>query len=219
MHGGVDLDPVLSERDPVLLARRTYDGIGLDVAAILERSDLYPREAKSQHAFCIDLDREGDVRVLANVERNAYWTDTMLHELGHGSYDVGVDHSLPWLLRTMHLIPTEGIAMLFGRLARDRDWLATVAEVDDTELAPLAERLPAAQAAALLVFARWVLVVTTFEHGFYADPEADHDARWWELVRRFQLVTPPDGRRARTGPRRSIWPWRRSTTRTTSTAR
>jgi peptidyl-dipeptidase A len=41
-----------------------------------------------------------------------------------------------------------------------------------------------------------VLVVTTFEHGFYADPEADHDARWWELVRRFQLVTPPDGRRA-----------------------
>jgi peptidyl-dipeptidase A len=196
VHGGVDLDPVLGERDPVLLARRTYDGLGLDIAAILERSDLYPREAKSQHAFCIDIDREGDVRVLANVEHNAYWADVMLHELGHGSYDVGVDHALPWLLRTMHLIPTEGIAMLFGRLARDREWLATVAEVDESELGPVAERLPAAQAAALLVFARWVLVVTTFEHGFYADPEADHDTRWWELVRRFQLVTPPDGRRA-----------------------
>ena len=26
------------------------------------------------------------------------------------------------------------------------------------------------------MFARWVLVVTTFEHGMYADPEADHDA-------------------------------------------
>ena len=61
------------------------------------------------------------MRVLANVESNAYWTDTMLHELGHGSYDAGIDGSLPWLLRTTHLIPNEGIAMLFGRLAKDPD--------------------------------------------------------------------------------------------------
>lgn len=196
VEGGIDLDPLLQERDPVALARRTFDGIAVEVGAILERSDLYPREAKSQHAFCIDIDREGDVRVLANVEPNAYWTDTMLHELGHGIYDVGYDRSLPWLLRTTHLIPTEGVAMLFGRLAREPAWLSHVAGVGDDELAPLSERLPAAQAAALLVFARWVLVVTTFEHGFYADPEADHDSRWWELVHRFQRVTPPDGRRA-----------------------
>ena len=196
IDGGVDLDPLLREQDPVEVSRRTFDGIGLDVGPILARSDLYPREAKSQHAFCIDIDREGDVRVLANVESNAYWTDTMLHELGHGTYDVGIDGSLPWLMRTPHLIATEGVAMLFGRLARDTEWLERVAEVDATELAPLAGRLPAAQAAALLVFARWVLVVTTFEHGLYADPEADHDTRWWELVQRFQGVTPPDDRRA-----------------------
>ena len=130
--------------------------------------------------------------MLANVESNSYWTDTMLHELGHGVYDVGIDGSLPWLLRTPHLIATEGVAMLFGRLARDTEWLARVAEVDAAELAPLTARLPRAQAAALLVFARWVLVVTTFEHGMYADPEADHDTRWWELVQRFQRVTPPE---------------------------
>ncbi len=196
VDGGVDLDPVLAGRDPVELARRTYAGIGLDVDGILARSDLYPRAAKSQHAFCIDMDREGDVRVLANVESNTYWTDTMLHELGHGSYDAGIDGSLPWLLRTTHLIPNEGIAMLFGRLAKDPAWLRRVAGLDEGELEPIADRLPAAQAAALLVFARWVLVVTTFEHGFYADPDGDHDSRWWELVRRFQLVTPPDDRRA-----------------------
>ena len=196
VRGGVDLDPVLVDRDPVELARRTYAGVGLEVEDILGRSDLYPREAKCQHAFCIDLDREGDVRVLANVEGNAYWTDTMLHELGHGSYDAGIDRSLPWLLRTTHLIPTEGIAMLFGRLVKDPDWLDRVAGVEGSRLEPLAGRLPAAQAAALLVFARWVLVVTTFEHGLYADPDGDQDTRWWELVRRFQLVTAPDGRQA-----------------------
>jgi peptidyl-dipeptidase A len=38
--------------------------------------------------------------------------------------------------------------------------------------------------------------VTNFEHGFYADPEADHDSRWWELVGRFQLVTQPEDRHA-----------------------
>jgi peptidyl-dipeptidase A len=194
--GGVDLDPVFAGRDPIELTRRTYEGIGLDVQAILDRSDLYPRERKCQHAFCIDLDREGDVRVLANVESNAYWTDTMLHELGHGTYDVGIDGSLPWLLRTTHLIPTEGVAMLFGRLAKDSEWLAAVAGLSEAEVGELAPRLGAARAGALLVFARWVLVMTTFERGLYADPDAGHDARWWELVRRFQLVTPPDGRAA-----------------------
>jgi peptidyl-dipeptidase A len=196
VRGGVDLDPVFEGRDPVALTRRTYEAIGLEIEPILARSDLYPRERKSQHAFCIDVDREGDVRVLANVEDNAYWTNTMLHELGHGSYDVGIARELPWLLRTTHTIPTEGVAMLFGRLANDPAWLRSVVGLSEAEVSELAGPLEAARAAALLVFARWVLVVTTFERGLYADPEGDHDKRWWELVHRFQLVNPPDGRSA-----------------------
>ena len=64
---------------------------GVDTGPILDRSDLFPREGKCQHAFCIDVDREGDVRVLANVVADRYWADTMLHELGHGAYDIGFD--------------------------------------------------------------------------------------------------------------------------------
>ena len=44
--------------------------------------------------------------------------------------------------------------------------------------------------------ARWVLVMTHFERELYADPEADLDALWWEIVQRFQLVTPPPDRSA-----------------------
>jgi peptidyl-dipeptidase A len=46
------------------------------------------------------------------------------------------------------------------------------------------------------VFARWVLVMTNFERSLYADPDADLDTLWWDLVEHHQLVRRPDGRRA-----------------------
>jgi peptidyl-dipeptidase A len=193
--GAVDLDPVFAERDLVALTLHTYERLGLDVEPVLERSDLHARDGKSQHAFCIDIDREGDVRVLCNLEPNERWMDTMLHEFGHGIYDREVRRDLPWLLRgAAHPLTTEGVAMLFGRLARDPGWLARVAGLSASELESLGPRLLTARRAALLTFARWVLVVTTFERLLYADPERDLDTLWWDLVERYQLVRRPDGR-------------------------
>jgi peptidyl-dipeptidase A len=194
--GSVNLDQWLETQDLEALAVRTYDGLGLDVRAVLERSDLVPRAGKSQHAFCIDVDHEGDVRVLSNNVASEYWTGTMLHEFGHALYDIQVDPDLPWLLRTMHPLTTEGVAMLFGRLVRDPEWLGAVAGVAKPDLEALVPQLERARRASLLTFARWVLVMTHFERSLYADPDADLTARWWELVERFQLLTRPDGREA-----------------------
>jgi peptidyl-dipeptidase A len=197
ISGAVDLDPLFAGADVEALTMRSYDGLGLDMRPVLARSDLYAREGKSQHAFCINVDREGDVRVLCNIEPTERWTETMLHEFGHAAYDRELDGSLPWLLREpAHALTTEGIAMLFGRLARDPGWLSTVAAVDAAEVELLTARLAEARRAALLVFARWVLVMTHFERGLYADPDADHDTRWWDLVEQFQGVRRPDGRHA-----------------------
>jgi peptidyl-dipeptidase A len=195
-EGAVDLDPLFRERDIVELGRRTFEGIGIDVRATLARSDLFPRAGKCQHAFCIDLDRAGDIRVLMNVTDNHDSMDTLLHELGHAVYDAGFDDELPWLLRSTHLVATEASALLFGALAGQREWLETVLEVEAAEAAALEGRLRAARAAALLVFTRWVLVMTGFERRLYADPDADLDTTWWELVSRYQLVIPPAGRHA-----------------------
>src|SRR5262245_13945943 len=68
VEGAVDLDPFFADTDLEALTRRTYGGLDLDVDAVLEASDLYAREGKNQHAFCIHIDREGDVRVLCNLE-------------------------------------------------------------------------------------------------------------------------------------------------------
>jgi peptidyl-dipeptidase A len=195
-EGSVDLDPLFAGQDPVALAGSTFERIGLDVTEILGRSDLYPRAGKNQHAFCIDVDRSGDVRVLANVIDNHSWTETMLHELGHGVYNLGFDQELPWLLRDTHLVTTEATALLFGSLGGDREWLEQVRGIERSEAESLERELRAARAAERLVFTRWVLVMTGFERVLYADPEADLDAAWWELVARHQLLMPPDGRQA-----------------------
>jgi peptidyl-dipeptidase A len=194
--GAVDLDPLFVDQDIVALARRTFEGIGLEVDGILARSDLYPREGKNQHAFCIDIDRGGDVRVLANTVQTHDCADTMLHELGHGVYDLGFADDLPWLLRSTHVVATEGSALFSGALAGRREWLERILGAGAAEVVELGEKLEAARAAELLVFTRWVLVMNMFERALYADPESDLDTTWWELVSRYQGVTPPDGRRA-----------------------
>ncbi len=192
--GSVDTSEAFAETDVVALARKTFDGLGLPTAAILDRSDLFPRDGKSQHAFCIDIDREGDVRVLANVEHDSYWADTMLHELGHGVFDLGYDRSLPWLLRESHLTVTEGIAIMMGALAQESGWLRDVVGLPADEADALDAGLRRRAAAESLVFVRWVLVMTNFERAFYANPEADLSQIWWDLVSRHQLLTPPEGR-------------------------
>jgi peptidyl-dipeptidase A len=194
--GALDLDPYFDGTDIVDLARRTIEGVGLDAQGIIERSDVYPRDGKNQHAFCIDIDRRGDVRVLANLVTTRESADTMLHELGHGVYDLGFRDDLPWLLRSTHLVATEASAILFGSLVGRREWLERILGLGGAEAAELEPRLRAARAVELLVFTRWVLVMNAFERALYANPDGDLDGLWWELVSRYQGVTPPDDRRA-----------------------
>ena len=77
-----DLDAPYKNADILKLCRDFYQGIGLPIDRVLGRSDLYEKAGKSPHAFCTDIDRQGDVRVLANIVPNEYWSSTMLHELG-----------------------------------------------------------------------------------------------------------------------------------------
>jgi len=154
------------------------------------------RAGKSQHAFCLCVDRESkDVRVLANIRNDERWTATMLHEFGHAVYDKYQDIEMPWLLmQPAHEATTEAIAMLFGRLTRNPDWLKRVARVEDEVVEALRERLAARQRLGMLIFVRWALVMVRFERQLYRDPEQDLDRLWWELVQRIQRITPPEGR-------------------------
>ena len=191
--GRIDLDDLFDGADAGALAERTFSAWGIDIAPVLRASDVFPREGKCQHAFCLDVDRSGeDVRILANVVPGERWVEVMLHESGHAAYDVSIDPGLPYTVRrAAHTFVTEAIAILSGRLVRDPRWLTTIAERDPEAISSVAEQLRAANATHSLLFARWGLVMSHFERDLYADPEGDLDTRWYELVERFQSIPPP----------------------------
>jgi peptidyl-dipeptidase A len=190
----VDLDAWFRDRDPVALAAGFFRGIGLELDDVVARSDLYEREGKDQHAFCLDVDREGDVRVLCNMRPNEKWAGTMLHELGHAAYDKYVPRDLPFLLRQpAHTLSTEAIAMYMGRLTRDPAWLRDVAgaDPDEAQAGDIRRQLRAS----MLIVARWILVMANFERELYRNPDRpDLNSLWWELVERLQYIRRPEGR-------------------------
>ncbi|HEV3343707.1 MAG TPA: M2 family metallopeptidase [Pirellulales bacterium] len=191
------LDRVFAGLDVVELSRQFYAGIGLPVDEVLQRSDLYEKPRKHPSAFCLDIDRAGDVRVLANVVPNAQWATTMLHELGHAVYgSQNMPDELPYLLRCeSHLLTTEGLAAMFERFATDAEWLTGMGvRLDNpTEFREATRR---ALAVRLLVFSRFSQVVFRFERELYQDPDQDLGRLWWELVEKYQGLRRPDGRNA-----------------------
>lgn len=189
---GADLDAVYADVDILGVARDYFDRIGLPVGSILERSSLHEAPGKDPHAFAIDIDREGDVRILLNLRPNERWMGTTLHELGHAVYDASTDPDLPWMLRRpAHTVTTEAIAMICGRLSKRVSWMRTMGIVDADRAADLGDAPERELRANMLVFSRWAQVMTRFERALYEDPGRDLQRLWWELVERYQGVSPP----------------------------
>lgn len=195
--GEADLDRFFADKDLEKLTAEFFAAIGLPVDDLLKRADLYERPGKCQHAFCTNIDREGDIRVLCNNRPNERWMSTTLHEFGHAVYDKFLDPALPYILRDCaHTMTTEAIALFMGRLTKDADWLATYAGVAPEEASRIADAARREVRDHLLVFMRWCFVMAHFERALYADPEQDLNTLWWKLKAKYQGLTPPEGRHA-----------------------
>lgn len=189
----VDLDGLFKDTDLLALAKKYYASIGLPADDILARSDLYEKPGKCPHAFCSDLDRAGDIRVLANLQPNVYWANTILHELGHGVYDKYIRPDVPFLLRTAsHGITTEGVAELFGALVKNEEWLCAVRGLDADTAARIGPAVRDSLRTERLMFSRWAQVMLRFEQGMYTNPDQDLGRLWWDLKQRYQLLSPPE---------------------------
>ena len=179
------LDALVQDVDMAKAAKDFFEEMGFcNVGEILENSDLYEREGKNQHAFCMNVDHDKDIRTLNNLRPSIRWMETLLHELGHGVYEQGYAESLPWLLRQPpHMIPTEAMALLCGRQAYMNEFLSKQGVSSDA-IATAEESLKRRE----LIFSRWVLVMTYFERDLYQNPDQDLNSLWWKYVEAFQKI-------------------------------
>lgn len=191
----VDLDQFYKDKDIVALTEQYYKGIGLDVADIIKNSDLFEKPGKNQHAYCTDIDHNGDVRVLCNVKPNMNWMNTMLHEYGHAVYAKYFDPQKPYLLRdAAHTFTTEAIAMIMGRCATNPQWMLDMNVITPEQKALIAEICQKSLRLEQLTFSRWAQVMYRFEKAMYADPDQDLNALWWKMVEQYQMIKKPEGR-------------------------
>ncbi len=193
--GQVDLDTLFKNVDLEHLIGDFFKDADIDPANILAQSDLYEKKDKMPHAYCMHVDRSGDVRILANLRPSEKWASTLLHEMGHAVYDKYIDPNLPWLLRQpSHAFTTEAVAMLFGRMTRSPAWLQEQLDLPPEKIAEISSDLRFADRLAMLVFARWALVVTNFERQMYANPDQDLNKLWWDLKTKYQMLNRPPQR-------------------------
>jgi peptidyl-dipeptidase A len=195
-----ELDQLVEGVDISGVSTQFYQQMGIDVKPILSRSDMLERPGKNQHAFCIHLDRMGDIRTLNNVKASIKWLETVLHELGHAIYELGFDEKLPWLLREPpHMISTEAMALIAGRQAyRYKPLEGLVGSSAEKEV--LRKKADVSLRRRQLIFSRWVLVMTAFESELYKNPSQDLNALWWHCVEKYQKIHPSKNREGK-------WDW------------
>ena len=190
-----NLNQYFENQDLAEITKKYFDGINLSIGDLLENSDLYEKEGKYQHAYCTDIDREGDVRVVCNIKSNQKWMSTMLHEFGHAVYDKFVSPNLPWQLRShAHIFTTEAIAMMFGRFAQNAEWLHKMVGISEEEKSNISQQCRNSLRLEQLTFSRWVQVMYRFEKEMYSNPDQDLNNLWWQLVEKYQLLKKPDSR-------------------------
>ncbi len=189
----VNLNEIYRNQDLVAITKDYFASIGLEIDDLIQKSDLFERAGKNQHAFCISIDKSTDIRVLCNVKSNVDWMGTLLHEYGHAVYDKYIDQSLPFVLRdAAHIFVTEAIAQLFGKLAVHPIWMKKILNIDGEEFHLIKNSTISYTKMNQLVFARWVMLMYQFEKRLYENPDDDLNDIWWELHKKYLHLNKPD---------------------------
>jgi peptidyl-dipeptidase A len=186
------LDKFYENTDLIEKANLFYNGIGLSVDNILMASDLFPAAKKSQLGFTSDIDREGDIRILLNLDKSHYSMSSLLYECGFAAYYKNIDRSLPYILREApQFFIIDAIATFMSNFAANPVWIRDILQVPEEELEHVKKVSGKYLRLEKFVFSRWAQVMYRFEKEMYANPDQDLNALWWQLVEKYQLINRP----------------------------
>lgn len=205
---GLDLDSRLKEKEAEWLVKQAesfYVSLGFSElpASFYEKSDLYPAPEdatykKNNHASAWHMDLDRDVRSLMSVIPNSDWYETTHHELGHVYYYISYTNpGVPMLLRRgANRAYHEGVGSLMGLAAMQKPFIQGIGLFPDGTATDETQSL-LKEALNYIVFLPWSAgVMTEFEHSLYGEnlPSDQFNAKWWELVAKYQGIVPPSPR-------------------------
>lgn len=167
----------LSSKEQVVeICKMAYKNMGYDIENMGITLDLFPRENKNTHGFAFCIKPGEDARILANLTNNIRSIDTLLHELGHCVYDIGIDKDLPLLDRDCaSSVMTEAIAMMMGDLVKTENILKDI--VPNDILQDFKKELKKDEAR----FVSRSLQIIEFEKEMYKNPTQDLKKLWQEM--------------------------------------
>jgi peptidyl-dipeptidase A len=188
----LDLNKFYESNDLLSKANEFYNGIGLPIEDLLGKSDLFTRPGKSQLGYTVDIDREGDVRILLNIDKSFYSMSSLLYECGFAAYYKNIDRSIPYILRQApQFFVIDAVATFLSSFASNPVWMKTELQLSDAEYSKI--KVNAAKQLRLdkFVFSRWAQVMYRFEKALYENPEQDLNKLWWDLVENYQMINRP----------------------------
>ncbi len=188
----VDLNKYYKRIDQLKIVDKFYKGLGLNLEDVISHSDFLPRSGKSQVAITADIDRKGDIRILANVSDNAYSMKTLLYEAAFAAYLKNIDKKLPYTLRTpAHFFTTDAVATLFSQFAAHPYWIKEFVGVSPNDWDRLYDSSKKYLRLDKFVFSQWAQVMYHFEKGMYEYPDQNLNEFWWDLVEQYQKIKRP----------------------------
>ncbi len=191
----VDFDEYFTGKDIVLFAKNYFSSVGLNIESILSKSHLYEQSGKSQFSGAFNIDRNGDVRILANIKDKHSSMYTMLYETAFAVCQKDVDKKLPFSLRLpSHFIINDGVGTFFSNLSYRSLWLQNAIKIPKEDAKNMKITCDKRFRLAKFIFSRWAQVMYNFEKNLYKNPDQDLNKLWWNLVEKYQKIKRPHNR-------------------------
>ena len=205
----VDMDGLVAGKTPEWVmqqAERFYTSMGFVSlpASFWERSDLYPipegqTRRKNAHASAWHMDLEQDVRSLMSVQPDWDWFATTHHELGHIYYFL--EYSRPEVPPTLREGANrsfhEAMGDLIGLSSGQTPYLREIGLMAPDQQVDQNQWLLNQALTGPIVFLPFAAgTMSHFEEALYAEnlDAGQFNAKWWEIVERFQGIAPPSPR-------------------------
>ncbi len=182
------LDSLLHSAEPEKRAADFFDGIGLNIQPVIDKSELKNRTVTSM----VNIDFRNDLRLIGHISDTFGGLTEMMHLGGHAAHYTNISKEIPWLLQSPNLIVAEGVARYFENLAYDRKWLGEVVAFDektDEEVGLIMQHFWEVDR---LFRIRKQMVAANFEREIYSNPDQDLDHLWSELNLKYLGIRYPD---------------------------